>query len=116
MPWLPAGGVPARVAVPLPLSLNVTPDGSAGVLVADRAAVGLPVVVTENVPACPAAKVVRSALVMTGAARAGLTVSVKLWVASGLTPLVAVMRDRVAARAAPARACRPGWPSRCRCR
>ena len=30
VPWLPAAGVPARVAVPSPLSVNVTPDGSAG--------------------------------------------------------------------------------------
>ena len=71
MPWLPAGGVPDRVAVPSPLSLNVTPDGRAGLLVADRAAVGLPVVVTEKVPAVPTANVVPLALVMTGAAVPG---------------------------------------------
>ena len=63
--------MPARVAVPLPLSLNVTPDGRAGVLVADSAAVGVPVVVTENVPAVPAANVVPLALVITGAAVPG---------------------------------------------
>ena len=38
---------------------------------ADRAAVGLPVVVTENVPAVPTANVVPLALVMTGAAEPG---------------------------------------------
>ena len=91
MPWLPAGGVPDRVAVPSPLSLKLTPDGSAGLLAADRAAAGLPVVVTVNVPACVTAKVVPPALVMTGAARAGFTVRVKFWVAWGLTPLPAVI-------------------------
>ena len=90
MPWLPAGGVPARVAVPFPLSLKLSPDGSAGLLVADRVADGLPVVVTGNVPAWPTAKVVEVALVMTGAARAGLTVSVRLWLAFGVTPLAAL--------------------------
>ena len=44
------------------------------------AAVGNPVVVTVNVPACPSVNVVALALVMAGA---WLTVSVKLWVASG---------------------------------
>ena len=34
---------------------------------------------------------VAPALVMTGAAAAGLTVSVKLWVAFGLTPFAAVI-------------------------
>ena len=90
MPWLPAGGVPARVAVPFPLSLNVTPEGSAGLLAADSDAAGLPVVVTENVPAVPTAKL-PLALVMTGAASAASTVSVKLWLASGLTPLDALI-------------------------
>ena len=77
--------------MPLPLSLKVTPDGRAGLLVADSAAAGVPVVVTENVPAVPAANVVPAALVMTGAAVAGFTVSVKLWVALGPTPLAAVI-------------------------
>ena len=67
------------------------PEGRAGLLVADRAAVGLPVVVTENVPAVPTAKVVPVALVIIGAAVAGFTVSVKLCVAFGLTPLFAVI-------------------------
>ena len=79
------------MAVPSPLSLNVTPDGSAGLLDADSDAAGLPVVVTANVPAWPTANVVPVALVMTGAASAGLTVSVKLWLASGLTPLDALI-------------------------
>ena len=58
---------------------------------ADSAAVGVPVVVTVNVPAVPTANVVAPALVMTGAAAAGFTVSVKLWVAFGPTPLAAVI-------------------------
>ena len=75
--------------MPLPLSLNVTPAGRAGLLVADRAAFGLPVVVTENVPAAPTANVVPLALVMTGAT--GFTVRVKFWVAGVPTPLFAVI-------------------------
>ena len=47
---MPAAGVPARVAVPSPLSTKVTPAGSAPVSVS--AGVGNPVVVTVNVPAC----------------------------------------------------------------
>ena len=48
-------------------------------------------VVTEKVPAVPAANVVPVALVMTGAALAGFTVSVKLWVALLPTPFAAVI-------------------------
>ena len=47
--------MPANVAVPLPLSTNVTPLGNAPVSV--RVEVGVPVVVTENVPAVPTPKV-----------------------------------------------------------
>ena len=43
-------------------------------------------VVTVNVPAVPTVKVVASALVIAGASS---TVRVKVWVASGLTPLAA---------------------------
>ena len=75
----------------MPLSLKVSPDGRFCVLVAERAGVGKPEVVTANVPACTAAKVVAPALVMTGAAVGGLTVSVKAWVALEPTPLAAVM-------------------------
>ncbi len=62
---MPAAGVPARVAVPLWLSVNVTPAGSEPVLVI--AGIGDPVVPTVNVPALPAVKVALFALVMVGA-------------------------------------------------
>ncbi len=62
---MPAAGVPARVAVPSPLSVKVTPLGSAPVSVI--AGVGLPLVVTVKLPALPAVKVVPSAEVMVGA-------------------------------------------------
>ena len=87
--------MPARVAVPLPLSVKVTPDGSAPDSV--NAAVGLPVVVTENDPAVPTVKVVEVALVMAGAVGAALTVRVKLWVALRADPVGRRDRDRVAA-------------------
>ena len=83
---MPAAGVPARVAVPSPLSTKVTPVGRGPDSV--RAGVGKPVVVTVNDPAVPTAKVLALALVMAGA---WSTVRVKLWVASGDTPLAAVM-------------------------
>ena len=68
---LPAApGVPARVAVPLPLSVNVTPLGSAPVLL--RLAVGVAVVVTVNVSGAPNANVVLFALVNVGAVTAGV--------------------------------------------
>ena len=46
---MPAAGVPASVAVPLPLLVNVTPVGSVPVRV--NVAAGKPVVVMVNVPA-----------------------------------------------------------------
>ena len=86
-PLEPAAGVPARVAVPSPLSVNVTPVGSAPF--SDNRQRGYPVVVTVYVPAWPAVKVVPAGLVIRHAA--ALTVRVKFWVASGVTPFVAVM-------------------------
>ena len=62
---VPAAGVPARVAVPFPLSIKVTPEGSAPDSLI--AAVGLPVVVTENVPSVPTVNVAELALVIAGA-------------------------------------------------
>ncbi len=58
-------GVPASVAVPLPLSANVTPPGK--VPVSLRLGVGEPVVVTVKLPAAPTVKLVLSALVIAGA-------------------------------------------------
>ena len=60
----PAAGVPLSVAVPLWLSTNVTPLGSAPVSV--KTGVGVPVAVTENVPGVPAANVALGGLVNVG--------------------------------------------------
>ena len=85
---MPAAGVPAKVAVPSLLSTKVTPVGNAPVSVS--AAVGKPVVVTVNVPIVPDVNVGVPALVIAGA---WSTVSVKLWLASGVTPLAAVIES-----------------------
>jgi hypothetical protein len=67
----------------------VTPAGSAPVAPMTIAApLGTPVVVTVKVPAAPTVKVTALALVIAGA---WLTVSVKLCVALGSTPLAAVI-------------------------
>ena len=81
--------MPARVAVPLPLSVKVTPPGrvappSDSVVAAGKSCP----VVTVKVPGVPTVKVVEAALVIDGASS---TVRVKDWVASGLVPLWAVM-------------------------
>ena len=102
-----AAAVPERVAVPSPLSVNVTPEGRLPVSLSE--AVGLPVEVTVKVPADPAVKVVLEPLVMAGAA---LTVRVNDWVASEPTPLLAVM---VIGKLPAAGRCRRGWPCRHRC-
>ena len=60
-----AAAVPEIVAVPFPLSVKLTPPGSDPVLL--MAEVGLPVVVTVNVPAVPAVNVTLLALVIAGA-------------------------------------------------
>lgn len=78
--------VPETVAVPLPLSMKVTPVGSAPL--SFNAGVGEPLVVTVNAPAAPAVNVALLALVIAGGPT---TVSVKLCVAFGLVPLAAVM-------------------------
>lgn len=59
---VPAAGAPERVAVPLWLSTKVTPLGSVPVSV--KVGVGVPVVVTENVPGAPTINVALLALVM----------------------------------------------------
>ena len=66
VPPVPAAGVPLNVPVPLPLSTNVTPAGSATPLRVSAAA-GKPLVVTVNDPAAPTANVVLGALVIVGA-------------------------------------------------
>jgi hypothetical protein len=74
VPPAPGAGVPVRVAVPLPLSLKVTPAGS--VPDSDRVGAGNPVVVTWKDPgggAVPTVNVVWSELVIDGAVVAGLT-------------------------------------------
>ena len=81
--------MPARVAVPLPLPVKVTPAGSAPDSVS--AAAGLPVVSTGNDPCTPTVKAAELALVMAGAVGDEFTVSVKLWLALGLTPFAAVI-------------------------
>jgi hypothetical protein len=58
-------GVPARVAVPSPLSVKLSPAGNTPVRVI--AGVGVPVVVTVNEPAEPTANVAELALVNAGA-------------------------------------------------
>ena len=79
--------MPARVAVPSPLSVKDTPAGSAPVLVM-VVAVGDPAsVVTVKDPAEPTVKVAWSALVIVGAS---FTVRVKSG-GVGATPLVAVI-------------------------
>ena len=80
----PAVGVPGRVAVPSPLSTNVTPEGRPPVSESDG--VGNPAVVTVNDPAAPLEKVALDPEVMDGA---WFTVRVKDCEASGPTPLVA---------------------------
>ena len=57
-------GVPARVAVPLPLSTNVTPEGRAPV--SESEGFGNPAVVTVKDPADPSVKVVLAPEVMAG--------------------------------------------------
>ena len=85
-PAVSGAGVPLRVAVPSPLSVNVTPEGR----VPDSAndGVGEPVAVTVNVPADPVVNVVDAADVMAGA---WSTVRTKFWLTDGPTPLAAVM-------------------------
>ena len=81
---MPAAGVPASVAVPLPLFVNVTPEGSPPV--STSAADGKPVVVTVKEPGAPCAIVVLFERVIAGA---WLTVSVNDCCA-GVVPFDAV--------------------------
>jgi hypothetical protein len=82
-------GVPESVAVPSKLFTKLTPTGNAPLRVIDMLAfVGNPVVVTVKVPNEPWLNVVLFALVIAGGC---WTVSVKLWVASGAMPLLALI-------------------------
>ena len=72
--------MPPSVAVPFPLSLKVTPFGSAPISASEG--MGVPVAVTVKLLADPAVKVVVLALVIAAAIGAGFTVSVKFCVAS----------------------------------
>ena len=82
------GNEPTPVAVPLrtPVLLKVTPVGRAPVSL--NVGEGKPEAVTEKEPAVPAVKVVLFALVMAGG---WFAVSVKVCVAFGMMPLLAVM-------------------------
>ena len=95
MPPVPAAGVPLRVAVPCRCHEGHARSAARRSRVS--AGVGKPVVVTVNVPAVPTVNVVLSALVIAGA---WLTVRVKLWVASGDTPLAGGDGQRVGAAGA----------------
>ena len=106
-PPVAAAGVPLNVAVPSPWFVKETPDGRLP-LSAIVATVGLPLVVIVNVPALPTMNVAALALVIAGA---WLTVSLKTCVASGVTPLLAVIVSRydppVAAAGVPLRVAVP---------
>ena len=85
MPLLLAAGVPLNFAVPLPLSMKVTPDGK--LPDSEIAGAGDPVVVTLNDPAVPILKLALFGLVNAGPCP---TFNVKLCDASVPTPLLAV--------------------------
>ena len=86
-PPVPAAGVPARVAVPLPLSVKLSPVGTVPVLLMAGVGDAVAVVVIVNEPAVPTVKEVLFALVN---AAAWLTDTLSVWVALGFTPLFAV--------------------------
>src|SRR5262249_25346289 len=65
VPLVPVAGVPASVAVPLPLSVNVTPDGRMPPASSSVGA-GVPAVSTVNVPGVPTTNVAAFALVKVG--------------------------------------------------
>ena len=92
---MPGRGVPDSVAVPSRWSTRVTPAGKVPVL--PIFGVGLPVAVTVKAPAVPAVKEAVLALVIAGArdtVAVAVTVKVKDWMASGRTPLAAVIVSR----------------------
>ena len=86
---MPAAGVPASAAVPSPLSVRLTPLGSAPVSEIDG--VGAPVVVTANVAAFPTWNMTLLALVIAGAVGVKLIVylmAMDAAVPSPATPVV----------------------------
>ncbi len=83
-----AVGVPPRVPVPFPLSVNVTPVGSAPF--SNRVGIGNPVAITMNVPAEPTLNVALFPVVIVGEVAGRITVSTKFCIASVPTPLDAV--------------------------
>ena len=87
MPSVPAAGVPLNVPVPFPLSANIRFAGRGTPPIVTVGA-GTPLVVTVNDPATPVVNVALFALVMAGP---WLTVRVNVCVASGRTPLAAVI-------------------------
>ena len=82
MPPVPGAGVPLSK----PAEVKVTPPGRAPTSL--NVGAGEPVAVTVKVPATPIANVVWFALVITGPCT---MVSVKLWIALGAMPLLAMM-------------------------
>ncbi len=86
MPAVPPAGVPLSVAVPLPLSTNVTPLGSAPVRVS--VGVGTPLVVTVKLPALPTDE---RGGVSTGDRRRLIDREREAWLADEPTPLLAVI-------------------------
>src|SRR5579884_3689278 len=69
------------------MALKETPDGRVSPLLSLSVGAGKPVAATVKLPAEPAVKVALLPLVKVGAS---LTVRVKVWVASGEVPLLAV--------------------------
>ena len=88
VPLVPPSDVPARAAVPSPLSVKETPLGNGPDSV--KLGVGEPVAVTVKLLYCPVAKVTLLLLVMAGA---WFTVSVKVWLT--LPPLLAAVKFKV---------------------
>src|SRR5262245_21875258 len=95
MPLVPAAGVPESVAVPLPLSTNVTPDGRVPVCVIDVTS-GVADVVIAELRAAPTLNVVAAVLVDRGVAALG-TVSTKFCVVGPTTFAAVIVKGYVPA-------------------
>ena len=93
---MPVDGVPLRLAVPLPLSVKVTPPGRAPLSLS--AGVGKPLVVTVKLPAVPTVKVVVLALVIVGATgpdvpRTSTPVMFHTWLVGAVSLIVTAVPD-----------------------